>query len=140
MMRLFGCDPSPPFERNTLPEVRVNLNLTNHALCCNSYCNGCMSSPACDISNFLFLANQAKLVLVLIPSMCRQFGVHASTLRVRSQRTTKEKNVGFRAAVIGRQKMNELEASTHKCKKTNKHTRVAFNAKGVPTLIKIAFV
>jgi hypothetical protein len=54
--------------------------------------------PVHNTSYFL-LAQEAKLVLVLIPGICLQLRINTSTLRVRSQRTTKEKNVGFGAAV-----------------------------------------
>jgi hypothetical protein len=85
-----------------------------------------VSSPAYDTRKFLFAANEAKLVLVLIAGMCRQVGVDTSTLRVRSQRTTKEKNVGFRTVLIGRHE--------RKRKKTNTHNRAACNAKKLHSL------
>ena len=56
-------------------------------------------SGVCYVSSPL-LAQESKLVLVLITRLTSQFGVDTSALGVRSERTTKEKNVGFRSVEL----------------------------------------
>ena len=65
------------------------------------------ATVACQPAGALdaLLAQESKLVLVLVTGSTSQFRINTSTLGIRSKRTTKEENVGFRP-VKNKQKSN----------------------------------